>query len=113
MQLAQSNLAEPVQVKFVPYPDEFTDALATFKINDAVEYVGRRVQTLDQKINQTEPFKIVKSDPEQGRKLIEELVRELAAIDLMLEPIVPETSIKIIGAIMANRKPENLFPRKE
>ena len=113
MQLAQSNLAEPVQVEFVPYPKEFTDALATFKINEAVEYVGKRIQRLDQKINQTEPFKVVKADVEKGRKDIEELVRELAAIDLMLEPIVPETSKKIIEAIMRNKNRENLFPRKD
>jgi len=40
-------------------------------------------------------------------------VHELAAIDLMLEPILPQTSQKIIDAIMANKKPENLFPRKD
>ncbi len=113
MQLSQSNLVQPVKVEFVPYPNEFIDALDSFKLNDAVEYVVARIQALDQKINKTEPFKIIKADIERGRQLIEELVRELAAIDLMLEPIVPETSKKIIDAIVANKKPENLFPRKE
>lgn len=113
MQLAQSNLEAPVKVEFVPYPKEFLAAVGTFKLNEAVEYVAARIQALDQKINQTEPFKLVKTDAAKGKKLIEELVRELAAIDLMLEPIMPETSKKIIEAIMANKKPENLFPRKE
>lgn len=113
MQLAEKNLAQPVKVEFVPYPDAFTDALDAFKLNEAVEYISVRIQALDQKINQTEPFKLVKTEPEKGKKLIEEAVRELAAIDLMLEPIVPETSKKIIEAIIANKKPDNLFPRKE
>jgi methionyl-tRNA synthetase len=97
----------------VQYPKEFVDAVSSYEINVAIEYVWGRIQTLDQKINQTEPFKLVKTEPEKGKKIIEELVRELAAIDLMLEPIIPETSKKIIDAIMANKKPENLFPRKE
>jgi hypothetical protein len=40
-------------------------------------------------------------------------VQELATIDLMLEPLLPETSKKIIDAIMANKKPDNLFLRKD
>lgn len=113
MQLAEKNLSAPVAVEFTPYPQEFVDALARFETNTAVEYIWTRIQELDLKINQTEPFKVVKTDPEKGRALIEALVRDLAAIDLLLEPIIPETSKKIIEAIVANKKPENLFPRKE
>ncbi len=113
MQLAEKNLVKPVNVSFVPYPEEFTAALNGYEMNVALDYVWGRIQALDQKINQTEPFKVVKTEPERGRALIEEMVHELAAIDLMLEPIMPDTSGKIIAAIIANKKPENLFPRKE
>lgn len=112
MQLAETHLSEPVKVEFTPYPAVFTDTLERYEINAAAEYIWSRIQALDQKINQTEPFKVVKSDPEKGRQIIEELVRELAAVDLLLEPILPDTSRKIIDAIIANKKPENLFPRK-
>ncbi|HEY4501687.1 MAG TPA: methionine--tRNA ligase [Candidatus Paceibacterota bacterium] len=113
MQLAQTHLPEPVAVEFVPYPKEFTEALDTFEIHKAAEYIWQRITALDQKITATAPFKVVKEDVEKGRAIIEGLVRELAAIDLMLEPIIPETSKKIIDAIVANKKPENLFPRKD
>ena len=113
MQLAQTNLPEPVKVEFVPYPDEFKKAIETFEFSSALEYVWGRIQTLDQLINHAEPFKVVKTDPAKGKELIEVMVRELAFIDEMLEPILPATSGKIIEAIMANKKPENLFPRKE
>ena len=113
MTLAQTHLLGPVQVEFVPYPKEFTDALNNFEVNRAAEYVWGRIQALDKKITETEPFKLVKTDAEAGKKLIAELVKELAAIDLMLEPFMPETSKKIIDAIVANKKPENLFPRKD
>ena len=113
MQLAEANLPWPVEVKFIPYPKEFTDPLDRHEMNIALDYVWARIQALDQKINQTEPFKVIKTDPEKGKHIIEELVRELAFIDEMLEPIMPDTSGKIIAAIMANKKPDNLFPRKE
>lgn len=113
MTLAQTHLPEPVEVEFVPYPDEFTSATARFELNRALEYVWERIASLDQRITNEAPFKVVKEDPQRGRAMITEMVKELAAIDLLLEPIMPETSKKIIEAIMANKKPENLFPRKD
>jgi len=113
MRLAQTHLLQPVEVAFTGYPKEFTDALEAFKINEACDYIFRRIQALDQEITRTEPFKVVKTDPEKGRELITSLVKELAAIDLLLEPIMPDTSKKIIDAIVANVKPENLFARKD
>lgn len=113
MTLAEKNLPGPVAVEFVPYPQEFTEALAAYKFNDAFDYIFTRVQALDQRITHEEPFKVVKTDPERGQAMITEMVKELAAIDLMLEPFMPQTSKIIIDAIMANKKPENLFARKD
>jgi len=113
MQLAQTYLSQPVAVEFMPYSEEFIQSLSRYELSSALDFVSGRIQALDQKINQTEPFKVVKSDPEKGKAIIRELVCELAFIDQLLEPIIPYTSKKIIEAIMANKKPENLFPRKE
>jgi methionyl-tRNA synthetase len=113
MQLAQTNLEHPVAVEFTGYPKEFTDSLERFEIGEACDYIFRRIQALDQEITRTEPFKVIKTDPEKGKELITNLVKELAAIDLLLEPIMPETSKKIIDAVVANKKPENLFLRKD
>jgi methionyl-tRNA synthetase len=113
MQLAETNLQGAVKVAWSPFPKEFAEKLEKFEINQAFDYVFARIGVLDQTITQTEPFKVVKTDPERGRKLIASLVQELATIDLMLEPLLPQTSQKIIDAIMANKKPANLFARKE
>ena len=113
MQLAETSLPEPVNVKAVPLPQEFTSALDSYDFNAAFDYVWGRIQSLDRRISETEPFKVVKVDAEKGKKLIGELVTELAAIDQMLEPLIPSTSGAIITAILANKKPDNLFPRKE
>ncbi len=113
MQLAQTHLSGPVKLEYKPYPKEFTEAMDAFEINKAAEYVWGRIAALDHKITETAPFKVVKEDVEKGKAIITELVVELAFIDQMLEPILPATSKKIIKAIMANKKPENLFPRKD
>lgn len=113
MQLAQTHLSAPVAVEFVPYPEEYINPFSQFEINRAAEYVWGRIAALDARITAGAPFKVVKEDAEKGKVMIESLVRELAAIDLMLEPLMPATSKKVIEAIVANKKPENLFPRKE
>ena len=117
MQLAQTHLdmdkSDLSNLGRSDFPKEYTDALDNFEINKATEYVWDRISALDRKITETAPFKVVKEDVEKGRAIIAELVTELAFIDQMLEPILPATSKKIIDAIMANKKPENLFPRKD
>ncbi|MSR70556.1 methionine--tRNA ligase [Candidatus Kaiserbacteria bacterium] len=113
MQLAQTHLTEPVKLEWRTLPKEFTDALDVYDCNKAAEHVWSRISVLDQKITEEAPFKVVKEDIERGKTIIAELVAELAYIDQMLEPLMPETSKKIIEAIMANKKPENLFPRKD
>ncbi len=113
MQLAQTHLGAPVAVEYKPYPKEFTEAMENFEINKAAEYVWGRIAALDHKITETAPFKVIKEDAEKGKAIITELTTELAYIDQMLEPILPATSRKIIEAILANKKPENLFPRKD
>ncbi len=113
MQLAATNLSGPVKVEFTGYPVNYTKAFDAFDIQGAVDEVFRKIQALDQQITRDEPFKVIKTDPERGKELITVLVKELAAIDLLLEPFMPETSKKIIEAIMANKKPESLFPRKD
>lgn len=113
MQLSQTHLSEPVKPEWKPFPKEFIEAMENFELNKATEYVWGRIAALDQKITETAPFKVIKEDTERGRRIIAELVLELAYIDLVLEPLMPQTSKKIIEAIMSNKKPENLFPRKD
>lgn len=114
MQLAQTHLSAPVELPSVDvYPEEYTKALDAFEFNKALEYTWSAVQALDQKITDLAPFKVVKSDSEKGKQIIAELVVDLARIDVMLEPIMQSSARKIWVAIQENKKPENLFPRKE
>lgn len=113
MTLAEKHLAQPIGRPAQGFEIGYMDAIEHFNFNVAVEYIWKRIQLLDQKITETEPFKLIKSDPENGRELIAELASELYLIVRMLNPIMPETNKKIKEAILANKKPDNLFPRKE
>lgn len=112
--LAEKNLDAAVERPLpAGFASEYTDALARFDFNGAAAYVMECVQKLDQKISETEPFKLVKTDPEKGKTLIAELAVELYGIARLLNPFMPATSEAIKSAVLSNKKPENLFARKD
>ncbi len=113
MQLAETHLEAPVPVCPIEYPQEYKDFLDKFEMKFAMDYIFSLVQALDHIITRTEPFKVVRVDLERGCGLITELVVELTVIAHLLRPFLPDTSKKIIEAIIANKKPETLFPRKD
>ena len=92
---------------------EFFDYLDKFDIQKGAEYVWNKIGELDKRIQETEPFKVIKVDPEKGKGLIKENVLKLYEISEMLVPLLPETSKKIQDLIKQNKKPETpLFLRK-
>lgn len=110
MKLSEDNLSEPVS-QFLKHELVFPP-LEKFEIGKLIEYVATRIQNLDKKINDEEPFKLVKTEPEKAREIIRELVEELHHIAELLNPFLPATSDKIFVAIKENKKPDTLFPRK-
>jgi methionyl-tRNA synthetase len=114
MTLAEKHLSTPVaRPEPKGFAKEYTDALDAFRPDLALEYVWTRIQILDRTIVETEPFKVVKTDEEKGKALIAELALELYMIARMLNPFMPRTGAAIKEAVLANKKPANLFPRKE
>ncbi|MEK7465586.1 MAG: methionine--tRNA ligase [Patescibacteria group bacterium] len=88
--------------------------LEIFEIKKAADEVWKKIAALDKKIQDTEPFKLVKSDPKEGKKIIAELVGGLWTVARELEPFLPGTSDKIIEILQ--NPPEQLpalFPRIE
>ncbi len=93
---------------------EYFKFFENFEINKAVDYVWAEIGELDKSIQETEPFKVIKVDPEKGRALISEMVVKLYRIARLLNPILPETNIKLKKLIKENKKPEApLFLRKD
>ncbi len=111
--LAERHLEVGTRPEAAGFPQEYTDALERYEINRAMDFIFTRIQAADQTITQTEPFKLVKTDPEAGKKIIFDLTQDLYMIGRMLNPFMPETSKKIKEGVIANKKPENLFARKD
>ena len=56
----------------------------------------------------------VQEDKELGKKMISNLVIRLYTVGRMLNPVMPETNVKIKTLIKENKSPEKpLFPRKD
>ena len=93
------------------FAPQIKEAIEAFRFNDAMDTIWNKIQRLDQRINEEEPYKVIKTDPVTGKVRIQFMVSELREIGEMLAPFMPETSRKILEVISTNKKPENLFPR--
>ncbi len=111
MKLAEDNLEAPIVPPPVAIPQAYKDALAAFEFNRAMDVAWGEIQKLDQRITAEEPFKLVKIDPEKGKAAIASMVADLYQIVRLLHAPMPATHEKIKAAILANKKPENLFKR--
>jgi len=111
--LAQSNLPASIAPAHDPIPEEYTNALERYDYNAAADHIWSRIKALDGKLTLEKPFAVVKTDAEKGKALIAECVAQLRTIARLLQPFMPATSDALQNAIFANKKPENLFPRKE
>ncbi len=95
-------------------PQHWLIHFENFRPDLACDVVMQSVSELDQAITLTEPFKLVKTDPEKAKALLVEYVEKLSIIATMLKPIMPEMGEKIQKCIQENKKPtEPLFPRLE
>jgi methionyl-tRNA synthetase len=114
MTLAQTHLTKPVDIASVQTLDEvYTRGLDSYHYNSACDFVWGKIGILDQRLATEKPFSVVKTNPEEGKRMIAECVLELYEIAYLLQPIMPATSEAIVEAIKTNTKPPNLFPRKE
>ena len=114
MKMAQTNLSEPVNVPEKSIPLEFFDLLEKFEIQKATDLIWQKIAEADKMIQETQPFKLIKTDKKRGEEIITDLVIRLYTIGRMLNPILPETSQKIKDLVKANKAPEApLFLRKD
>lgn len=79
----------------------------------AMDHIWTLIQVLDEKITETEPFRLIKTNEVEAKLIIGELRADLLHIGRLLLPSMPETSIIIRAAVRANKKPDNLFNRLE
>lgn len=113
MKMAEEHLTESVEIPDQSVPPVFFEAFDSFEFNEACDMVWREIAICDALIQETQPFKIVKEDAKKGRAIIADLAVRLYTIGRMLNPLMPATSQIIKDAVKANKKPENMFERRE
>jgi methionyl-tRNA synthetase len=94
---------------------KFHDAMDGYNVKAAADIVWEAIAATNKFIEETEPFKKVKVDPEAAKKDIGTLLRSIWLINIPLKVLMPETSEKIEAAlanISADTIPR-LFPRIE
>ena len=112
MKLAETHLDSPIEKpESAELPKDFTQALESYEFNTAMDYIWSRIGESDARMTKEEPFKVVKTDVEEGKRIISELALEVYHIARLLAPVMPETSAKIKETVLANKKPETMFPR--
>ncbi len=114
MKMAETNLDGAVaRPEPTPFDKEYSDAIDTFRLNRAMDFVWEKIGELDSKIQKTQPFKLIKKDKEKAIEIIKELVMDLYIVGRMLNPIMPKTSEKIKELVKENKSPNiPLFVRK-
>ncbi|MBP9760449.1 MAG: methionine--tRNA ligase [Candidatus Pacebacteria bacterium] len=114
MKLAETHLEKPIpQPDPVGLPEEYVYAIEHYEFNVAMDYIWKRIGDADERMTSEAPFKVVKTNLEEGKRIIHELVLELYTIGLLLSPFMPATSTLIKETVLANKKPETMFPRIE
>ncbi len=116
MKMAEDNLPGPVNVESLPLEPSFTAKLGHYRFDEAMDTIWEHIGKGDAHIQETQPFKLLKSEDEndrtEGRAIIERLVGHVYRIAEHLVPFMPETAEKIKHAVRENKKPETpLFQR--
>lgn len=114
MKMSETNLPGPVLDLKENISEDYELAFDSYDLHKAINIVWRYIGEADKLIQDTQPFKTVKTDPDTGKKQIEDLVRRLYSISSMLVPFLPRTAEKIRACIVENKSPEQpLFLRKD
>jgi len=111
MKMAETHLDAPVETKNINTMD--VDALNHFEFQQVMDGIWSGIGAMDEYIAENEPFKVIKTEPEEAKEMIEKLVKDLHEIAESLKVFMPATADTILEAIKKNTKPENLFTRLE
>lgn len=90
----------------------YREHMDRFEFQKAADVVWEKVQIADKFIEEREPFKKIKTDPEAAKADVTELLRGLFEIAWLLKPLLPGTSAKILDALARPGEVPALFPRK-
>lgn len=113
LKMAQDNISKEEVTVSDELPQNYIEAMNAFNIHKGAEITWAHIAELDKYIQDTEPFKLIKTNEQEGKKIIAELVARLYTIAHMAEPFIPTASGQILDAIEKFEKPETpIFSRR-
>lgn len=93
---------------------EYHSAFKELRVDRAADVVWGLIGFMDNYIQETKPFTVIKEDPEQATEDLLFLIERLYEVAILLRPFMPETAEKIEAAIESGKAPEEaLFLRRE
>ncbi|MDP9249729.1 MAG: methionine--tRNA ligase [bacterium] len=112
--LAEKYLEKCPALSETTDPVEYFGFFEKFDVKAAADHTWEKISELDKFIQITEPFKVIKINETQGKKLISDMVVRLYEIAQMLNPLLPETGEILKNLIKENKKPSQpLFLRRD
>jgi methionyl-tRNA synthetase len=112
--LSKKYLTEAPEIPPDTIPQNFKDEIERFNIQAAADIVWQHIGALDKRIQETQVFTVLKTDPEGGKEELRKMLVSLYTIGRMLNPLMPKTNETIKRLIKENKTPDTpLFPRKE
>jgi methionyl-tRNA synthetase len=111
MKMSETHLDGPVDTPAIETMDH--EALEHYQFQAVMDGIWHAIGQLDEYIAEHQPYKLVKTEPEEAKVMIIKLVKDLHEIASSLESMMPVTSGAILDAVQNNRKPGNLFARLE
>ena len=93
---------------------EYCKLMDRFDIKGAADLIWAKIAWADKRIQDEQPFKLVKTDAVRGKMIISDLLKELVTISVWLEPILPTTAAAIQECLRSGGVPKvALFARKD
>lgn len=109
--LSERHLPEGSELAETDLPEAYVDAFHAWNVKAAADFAWEQIGALDRRIQETEPFKLVKTDLPAAKVLLAEMRQSLFEIARMAEPFVPKGAAAVLAAVRENRKPEPVYPR--
>jgi methionyl-tRNA synthetase len=84
----------------------YNESIEKYDLNIALKNIIVAAKWIDVKIQQEEPFKLIKTNPEEAKKTVQICMQDLFMIAEKLQPFMPRTSDAIMDCIINHKSPE-------
>lgn len=78
---------------------KYIDSMNSYNIHEAIFHVWKLVDYANKKLEEEQPWSLVKEDPEKGRAVLCNILEIIRHISILISPFIPEASAKIRNQI--------------